>query len=195
VAGRSSKGGRARFRYATARPPIRKQEAGRPADRRPAAHAILGRIERAADRDSAVPRLVERAQAGDDLAFAELYVVFFDRVYRYLLLALNNPDDAQEVAQDVFERLLRVLDRYEPELGEFPPWLFGVVRHPGADRLRTGSRLTSLETSAIPSPATPVAERAASLLERLDPDAGVRALIDALPRRSAASLRFASCST
>jgi hypothetical protein len=59
---------------------------------------VLERIESRAGAGADVAELVERSRAGDALAFAELYVRFFDRVYRYLLVALKNPDDAQEVA-------------------------------------------------------------------------------------------------
>lgn len=167
-------------------------EGGRPGDSRPATSALLDLLERTADRDALVPGLVERAQAGDRLAFAELYVLFFDRVYRYLVLALKDPHDAQDLSQDVFERLLTMLDRYDPAKGEFRPWLFSVVRNLSADRLRKGRRFTSLDVGDIPSSAAPLADRAASLLDRLDPNAGVRALIDALPavQRRVLALRF-----
>ena len=134
--------------------------------------------------------VVGRAQAGDELAFAELYVMFFDRVYRYVLVALKNAEDAQDVAQEVFERLLTALDRFDPERGEFRSWLFGVVRNVSANHLRRAGCLTAV--GDIPSHAAPIAARAASLLERLDPDAGVRARIAALPetQRRVLVLRF-----
>jgi RNA polymerase sigma-70 factor (ECF subfamily) len=187
---RSSKGDRTSARGSPCRPPIRGERRGRPADSRAAASAILDRLERATDRDVAVRPVVERAQAGDALAFAELYVLFFDRVYRYVLVALKNAEDAQDVAQDVFERLLTVLDRFDPERGEFRPWLFGVVRNVSADHLRSAGRLTAVGDT--PSHAAPIAARAGSLLERLDPDAGVRARIVALPetQRRVLVLRF-----
>lgn len=113
-------------------------------------------------------------------------------MHRYLLLALKNAQDAQDVAQDVFERLLTALDRYDPAKGEFRPWLFSVVRHACADRFRQGRRSRSLASNDVPSFAAPVAERAASLLDRLDPNAEVRGIIDALPalQRRVLALRF-----
>lgn len=151
---------------------------------------MLGQIERGAYEPGA-DGLARRARAGDELAFAELYVCFFDRVYRYLLVALKNPDDAQEVAQEVFARALSMLDRYEPGRGHFRDWLFSMVRSLAIDHLRKG-RATAVEPSAIPAQATTLEERASTLLEHLDPASGVRDLIDALPdsQRRVVALRF-----
>jgi RNA polymerase sigma-70 factor, ECF subfamily len=96
----------------------------------------------------------DRARARrQELAFAELYVHFFDRVYRYLLVTLKNPDDAQEVAQDVFVRVLSRLDRYEPRRGEFRDWLFCMVRSLAIDHLRKDSHATTVDPDDIPSSA------------------------------------------
>jgi DNA-directed RNA polymerase specialized sigma24 family protein len=65
-------------------------------------------------------RTVRQAQAADELAFTELYVRFFHRVFRYLCMRLDSRDDAQEVAQDVFERLLIALPQYDPTRGSVP---------------------------------------------------------------------------
>ena len=143
------------------------------------------------EEDSGVSRLVHRSQHGDGLAFAELYGQFFDRVTGYLTVALGNPDDAQEVAQDVFVRALSSLDRYDTGRGQFCDWLFSMVRSLAIDHLRK-NHSTSVEPNAMPGPRTTAAPQASSLLERLDPDAGVRGLIDALPRsqRRVLALRF-----
>lgn len=155
--------------------------------------AVLDRIERTSGGgDADVAELVRAAQSNDDLAFAELYIRFFDRVHRYLLIALKNPDDAQEVAQDVFARALRTLDSFDPGRGDFRNWLFGLVRNQAIDHLRRGSRTDELALHTLPSTSLPMAERAASLLESLDPDSGVRSMIGHLPetQRRVLALRF-----
>jgi RNA polymerase sigma-70 factor (ECF subfamily) len=189
---RSSKGWGPRSRFGSSLPPLRARSASRPGDARPRSHAVLERIDSSAGPDAEVSELVGRSKMGDELAFAELYVRFFDRVYRYLLVALKNPDDAQEVSQDVFLRAFSMLDHYEPSRGDFRDWLFSMVRSRAIDHLRKGARASTVDPRHMPSHAIPVAERAGTLLERLDPGSGVRALIDALPekQRRVVALRF-----
>lgn len=189
---RSSKGPPTRARFPTGFPPLRRPSGRRFGDARAASRAVLEQIERGEDLPVDVSDLVRRAQDGDELAFAELYATFFDRVYRYLLIALKNPDDAQEVSQDAFVRALTMLDRYEVKRGDFRDWLFRMVRNLAIDHLRKGSRSTSVDPEAMPSSAVPVAERAVSLLEHLDPHSAVRTLVSDLPdaQRRVVTLRF-----
>lgn len=164
----------------------------RPGDDRRRSHRTLGDVESSTSDDSVVADLVRRAQQREELAFAELYIRFFDPVNRYLAIALKNLDDAQEVAQEVFARALKAIDRYDPKLGTFRDWLFTLVRNVAIDHLRKGSRAELVELSRVPSHALPVADRAASLLERLDPDEGLRRMLDELPemQRRVLALRF-----
>jgi RNA polymerase sigma-70 factor, ECF subfamily len=189
---RLSKGRRAGGRFRPSIPPLRTASPVRRGDARKRSHAVLDRIEASACETAEVAELVQRSQAGDELAFAELYVRFFDRVYRYLLVALKNPDDAQEVSQDVFLRVLSMLDRYEPGRGDFRDWLFSMVRSLAIDHLRKGGHTAAVDPHSLPSHAAPLAERASALLERLDPGSGVRTLIEALPdrQRRVVVLRF-----
>jgi RNA polymerase sigma-70 factor (ECF subfamily) len=189
--GRSSKGREDRPWGAPDDPPIRRAR-GRTPDRRPDSHRVGHEIEHADDPAVAVTEIVRRAQNGDDLAFAELYIAFFDRVKRFLVVMLKNPDDAIEVAQDVFERAFRTLDRYEPERGPFRPWLFRIVSNMAIDHLRRERRKRELEPGELPPDAVTLVQRGAALVEHLDPDSSVRDLVDALPeaQRRAVTLRF-----
>nr|AKA59508.1 putative RNA polymerase sigma factor [uncultured bacterium NM_1663] len=188
----SSKGQSTGARFRRGIPPLRRPSSVRPGDVRQHSHAVLDRIETSVGENPDVTELVRRAQAGEEIAFAELYVRFFDRVYRYLLIALKDPEEAQEVAQDVFVRALSRLARYEPARGDFRDWLFSMVRSLAIDHLRKAGRVTPVDPSDLPSHAVPVAVRATALLEHLDPNSGVRAMIEALPdaQRRVLALRF-----
>lgn len=89
-------------------------------------------------------------------------------------------------------RVLSMLDSYEAERGEFRDWLFSMVRSRAIDHLRKGARATTVDPRDLPSHAAPLAQRASTLLERLDPGSGVRAMIEALPdaQRRVVALRF-----
>jgi RNA polymerase sigma-70 factor, ECF subfamily len=189
--GRSSKGWQVKERLAAQRPPLR-QAPGRGRDSRSESHEVAVSIARQPRDDAMVAEIVLRAKRGDDLAFAELYIVFFDRVKRFLVVTLKNPDDANEVAQDVFERALKTFDRYDPERGPFRTWLFRMVSNMAIDHLRRERRKMGVDPRDLPSDSVALLEQGAALVESLDPQSGLRDLVDALPeaQRRAVTLRF-----
>jgi RNA polymerase sigma-70 factor (ECF subfamily) len=126
------------------------------------------------------------------VAYADLYVHYFDHVYRYLVVALKNDDDAQEIAQDVFAGVLGSLHRYDETRGAFRDWLFAVVRNRALDHLRRASRQDPIEPERMRGYMPSVAALATGVSERLDPRVDVQLIIDALPdaQRRAIVLRF-----
>ncbi|MDX6632068.1 MAG: polymerase sigma-70 factor, subfamily [Solirubrobacterales bacterium] len=92
-------------------------------------------------------RTIIRLQSGDDQAFATLYSRYFDRVYGYLRVLLKDSHEAEDVAQQVFVKLLNGLPSYERRDQPFRAWLFIVVRNLARDHLR-GSRRVELMAPA-----------------------------------------------
>jgi hypothetical protein len=126
------------------RPPERpflRSERGRPPDSRERAFEVLDEIERGSPEEERLADLVEAAQAGDPFAFAELYVALFDRVHRWLQVALKDREDAQDAAQQVFLRAFEALPRYK-EIRGFRPWVFSIARNLAYDRLHAASAST-----------------------------------------------------
>ncbi len=72
--------------------------------------------------------LVARAVAGDRGAFAAIYQRWSVRVLRFALTRLGDPDEAEDVVQEVFVALLRCLPAYRGS-SRFGTWLFGVAFH------------------------------------------------------------------
>ena len=79
---------------------------------------------------------IERAIHGDTEAFEEIYYTYKDDVYTACVRMLGNPAEAEDAAQDVFIRLLRVLPRYDHTRASFRTWLLTISTNYCYDQLR-----------------------------------------------------------
>mgnify|MGYP002860980985 FL=1 len=95
--------------------------------------------------------LIEKARQDPD-AFAVIYRRYLSPIYRYLLIRLGNPQDAEDLTSKVFTEALEGLinQRYRKG-GSFAAWLFTIARRRLIDYYRQ-SRTVSLEESAISDP-------------------------------------------
>lgn len=98
--------------------------------------------------DEATTRLVARVQAGDRAALTELYVLFFDRVYGYMRVALRDSHEAEDATQQVFINAIQALPRYEPRR-PFRTWLFTIARNLAITRLRESGRVETVDPESL----------------------------------------------
>lgn len=80
--------------------------------------------------------LLDRARIGDRDAVRELYMTYAARVRRCADRILDDPHDAEDVAQDVFVKLLTRMDRYESREAPFGAWLMRVAHNEAIDHRR-----------------------------------------------------------
>ncbi len=73
--------------------------------------------------------LVDAARAGDEAALSELYSLYFPRVYRYILARTGNPYDAEDLAEEVFLRVLDAIERFQWREAPFSAWLFRIAHN------------------------------------------------------------------
>ncbi len=69
----------------------------------------------------------------DPAAFEMLYHRYRDRVYGYLRTRTTTDEDAADLTQHVFLRVLDALPQYQARRGPFAPWLFGIARNMAVD--------------------------------------------------------------
>jgi RNA polymerase sigma-70 factor (ECF subfamily) len=154
---------------------------------------VLDEIERGAAEGARLTKLVAAAQAGDPFAFADLYVALFDRVHRWLQIALKDREEAQDAAQQVFLRAFEALPRYK-EIRGFKPWIFSIARNLAYDRLHAASHSTHPMDPALLAERRDLAARAAGQFDDSGRDDSIDGLICDLPptQRRVLTLRFVS---
>ncbi len=84
--------------------------------------------------------LVERVRQGDQAALDLLYKRYSSPVYSLVWRILQSPEEAEDVALDVFWQVWRQADRYDPARGAPPAWIFTLARSRAIDRLRARNR-------------------------------------------------------
>jgi RNA polymerase sigma-70 factor (ECF subfamily) len=107
--------------------------------------------------------LLDRIRHGDSAALDALYKRYSSPVYSLVWKILQSPEEAEDVALDVFWQVWRQADRYDPSRGAPPAWIFTVARSRAIDRLRARRRREA-RTISFDDPATrldPLDEEAA----------------------------------
>lgn len=86
-----------------------------------------------------VERLIERAKTGDSEAYGELADLYAPRLFGYLYRLLGQKEEAEDLVQEAFVRLVRTLERYEHD-GRFEAWLFRIATNLARDLIRRRTR-------------------------------------------------------
>ncbi len=73
--------------------------------------------------------LVRRARLGDGLAWEEIVTLFSRRVFNLAYRFTANVEAAEDLTQEVFIRIYRTLDQYDPKQGDLPNWLMRLARN------------------------------------------------------------------
>jgi RNA polymerase sigma-70 factor, ECF subfamily len=95
-----------------------------------------------------VSQAVRRAQLGDREALGFLYARYADNVHGYVRSIVHDAHEAEDVTQQVFAKLIRVIGKYEERDVPFFAWVLRVARNVALDHLRR-QRLVPVEELMI----------------------------------------------
>ena len=79
--------------------------------------------------------LVQQAQKGDEMAFAQLMKRYRNKVYYMMLQNVNNPTDAEDLMIEAFGKAFKSIDKYSPKFA-FSTWLYRIARNNYIDFIR-----------------------------------------------------------
>ena len=84
-------------------------------------------------------QLASLASAGDDAAFTTLVTRFQPAVFRWALIFARDPDEAEDITQEVFVRTHNQIGNYRSD-GPLEAWLYRITRRAATQLRRTRSR-------------------------------------------------------
>ena len=84
--------------------------------------------------------LVRRCRAGDGAAWEEIVQTYSRRVYNLAYRFTSRADTAEDLTQDVFVRVYRSLEQYNPKQGDLQNWLMRLARNLIIDDYRKRQR-------------------------------------------------------
>ena len=134
----------------------------------PAASALTLRVMDAATEPGDDALMLAYA-AGDTAAFERLYARHRGRLYRFLLRQARDPSLADEIFQDVWQRVIAARQQWQPEAA-FSTWLFRIAHNRMNDHWRAQKHRPAAPDDAderaarVPDPHTP--ERTLSEFEQ-----------------------------
>lgn len=118
------------------------------------------------DDNQAAQILVRRCIAGDAAAWEELVRQYHRRIYQICYRFTGSHAEAEDLTQDIFIRMYRSLESYDPARASFVTWVVTVSRNLLVDHFRKGKydRVTdSLDGSATDSEEMPLSDRIADV--------------------------------
>lgn len=122
--------------------------------------------------------LMQRVSRNEPVAVTELYDRFASLVFRLAFQAMPTRADAEDAVQEIFVRLWRTADRYDPKRAALVTWVMLISRRHLVDRLRrskarvkamTLDEKQSEPTGAVPAgpPSLEMQERFGELMDRI----------------------------
>jgi RNA polymerase sigma-70 factor (ECF subfamily) len=95
--------------------------------------------------DKDVRSLVQRAVKGDVDSFGELYSIYLDRIYRYIVYQVNNRTTAEDLTEEVFIKAWKGINKFKWKGHPFSSWLYRIARNHVIDYFRTSQQCKPLE--------------------------------------------------
>ena len=84
--------------------------------------------------------LVRKCRAGDGAAWEEIVQTYSRRIYNLAYRFTSRADAAEDLTQEVFIRVYRSLEQYDPKQGDLQNWLMRLARNLIIDDYRRRQR-------------------------------------------------------
>ena len=91
--------------------------------------------------------LVQQSQAGDTAAMERLILKYQNRIYNVVLRMCGNPDDAAELSQETFVKVIESIDKFKGK-SSFYTWLFRIAVNLTLNHIQRNTRTATRSLDA-----------------------------------------------
>ena len=92
--------------------------------------------------------VIRGAQRGEPASFDQLVDLFASRIFGFLFRITGSRDDAEDLMQEVFLRVVRMIGAYRHD-DRFEAWIFRIAANLTRDRIRKASRAPRQVNTAV----------------------------------------------
>ena len=98
---------------------------------------------------SKVEKLVVQAVNGNTDAFGKLYIIFVEKIYRYIFYHVKSKTAAEDITGEAFLKAWRAISSCRGKENTFSSWLYRIAHNQMIDEIRKRQRRPSLELENI----------------------------------------------
>ena len=92
-----------------------------------------------------IQNLILQAQKEDQSSYAQIYNLFFERVYKFIYFRTKHKEEAEDLTSLIFLKVWQNLKKYKPQkTAKFSTWLFQIARFTLIDYYRRSKPMTDL---------------------------------------------------
>lgn len=102
--------------------------------------------------------LVDRSVDGDFEAFGEIYSIYLDRIYRYVVYQVDDKMIAEDLTEETFIKAWEAIGKYKWKGQPFSAWLYRIAHNQVIDYFRTTRRDLTLKEELPAEAAEPEQE-------------------------------------
>lgn len=88
---------------------------------------------------------LQRAKQGDPAVLTELFESHYGGVFRYLYYRVGDQHVAEDLASEVFLKMIAALPRYLPQQATFQAWVYQIARNLSIDHFRKANRYPQVQ--------------------------------------------------
>ncbi len=96
-----------------------------------------------------VERLVVQAVNGKTDAFGELYIIFVEKIYRYIFYHVKSKTIAEDITGEVFLKAWRAISSCRGKENTFSSWLYRIAHNQVIDNLRSQRKYLSVDMESL----------------------------------------------